>query len=321
MQTTILRGLLLAAAFVFSLATQAQDYPAKPIRIIVPFQPGGGSDALARLLAEKLHGKWGQPVIVENRAGAGGNLGAELVTKAPPDGYTLLISSPGPLVINKSLYGKLPHDPDTLVPVAVIATNYGVLAVHPKTGVNSVQQLIANAKSSPDRLNYASAGSGTTPHLATELLKSMAGIQVVHVPYKGGGPAFAALLGGQVDMMFVDIFTALPHIRAGKLQALALGGGKRNALLPDVPTMSEVIPGFDYMVWQGMVAPAGTPSSVANRLSAAIAEAVKQPGVARQLMDIGLEPVGSTPSEMAELMRQDRERWGAVIRATGAKAD
>jgi tripartite-type tricarboxylate transporter receptor subunit TctC len=321
MQTTFLRGLLLAAALLSSLVVQAQDYPAKPIRIIVPFQPGGGSDTLARLLAEKLHAKWGQPVVVENRAGAGGNLGAELVAKAAPDGYTLLISSPGPVVINKSLYGKLPHDPDTLVPVSVIATNYGVLVVHPKTGAKNVQQLIANAKANPDRLNYASAGSGTTPHLATELLKSMAGIQLVHVPYKGGGPAFAGLLGGQVDMMFVDIFTALPHIRAGKLQALALGGGKRNALLPDVPTMSEVIPGFDYMVWQGMVAPAGTPSAVADKLSAAIAEAVRRPEVIKQLMDVGLEPVGGTPSELAQVMRQDRERWGAVVRATGAKAD
>ena len=270
----------LAFALAFALPLHAQDYPSKPVRIIVPFQPGGGSDTLARLLAEKLNAKWGQPVIVENRAGAGGNLGAEFVAKAPPDGYTLLISSPGPVVINKSLYSSLGFDPDTFAPVSIIATNYGVLAVHPKVGLDSVAQLIATARASPDKLNYASAGSGTTPHLAGELFKSMAGMRITHVPYKGAGPGFAGLLGGEVDMMFVDVFIALPHVRSGKLRALALGGGKRNPLLPGVPVLSEVLPGFEYQVWQGMVAPAGTPVAVVSRLSAAVAEVVRQPDVA-----------------------------------------
>lgn len=317
----LLPSLCALAALAFSLSPNAQDFPTKPVRIIVPFQPGGGSDTLARLLAEKLNAKWNQPVSVENRAGAGGNLGAEFVAKAAPDGYILLISSPGPVVINKSLYAKLGFDPDTFVPVSIIATNYGVLAVHPKVGLETVAQLIATARATPDKLNYASAGSGTTPHLAGELFKSLAGVRITHVPYKGAGPGFAGLLGGEVDMMFVDVFIALPHVRSGKLLALALGGGKRNPLLPNVPVMSEVLPGFDYQVWQGMVAPGGTPADVVGRLSAAVAEAVRQPDVVKRLSDVGLESVGSTPAGMGAVMKQDRERWGRVVRETGAKAD
>jgi len=313
--------LLAAAAFALSLAAQAQEYPARPIRLIIPFQPGGGSDTLARLLGEKLSARWKQPVIVENHAGAGGNLGAEIVAKAPPDGYTLLISSPGPVVINKNLYDKLSFDPDGFEPVAIIATNYGVLAVNPKAGLESVAQLIAYARANPNKLNYASAGSGTTPHLAGELFKSLAGINLTHVPYKGAGPAFTGLLGGEVDMMFVDVFIALPHIRSGRLRALALGGGARNPLLPNVPVMAETVSGFDYQVWQGMVAPAGTPAALRSRIAAAVAEVVKQPDMSKRLADVGLEAVGSTPAEMAQVMRADRERWGRVIRATGAKAD
>lgn len=321
MQRLSLFRVLVVGACTFPWLLHAQDYPSKPVRIIVPFQPGGGSDTLARLLAEKLNAKWGQPVIVENRAGAGGNLGAEFVAKAPPDGYTLLISSPGPVVINKSLYAALPFDPDTFVPVSIIATNYSVLAAHPGVGLDSVASLIAFARANPVKLNYASAGSGTTPHLAGELFKSMAGVRITHVPYKGAGPGFAGLLGGEVDMMFVDVFIALPHVRSGKLRALALGGGKRNPLLPGVPVLSEVLPGFEYQVWQGMVAPAGTPAAVVSRLSAAVAEVVRQPDVTKRLGDVGLEAVGSTPAEMGVVMKADRERWGKVVRETGARAD
>ncbi|HEX4326329.1 MAG TPA: tripartite tricarboxylate transporter substrate binding protein [Burkholderiales bacterium] len=317
----LLARLLLLAAFSLSFAARAQDYPSKPIRLIIPFQPGGGSDTLARLLGEKLTAKWKQPVIVENHAGAGGNLGAEIVAKAPPDGYTLLISSPGPVVINKNLYDKLSFDPEGFEPVSIIATNYGVLAVNPKAGFDSVPQLIAYARANPNKLNYASAGSGTTPHLAGELFKSLAGINLTHVPYKGAGPAFTGLLGGEVDMMFVDVFIALPHVRTGRLRALALGGGARNPLLPNVPVMAETVPGFDYQVWQGMVAPAGTPAALRGRIAAAVAEAVQQSDMRKRLADVGLEAVGSMPAEMAQVMRADRERWGRVIRATGAKAD
>ena len=313
------RALLLALAL--PLASLAQDYPAKPVRLVVPFQPGGGSDTLARMLAEKLSPKWGQPVIVENRTGAGGNVGAEFVAKAAPDGYTLFVSSPGPVVINKSLYRSLPFDPDGFVPVSIIANNYSVLVVHPKVSAGSVASLIAYARANPDKLNYASAGSGTTLHLAGELFKSLTGVKITHVPYKGAGPGFAALLGGEVDMMFVDVYIALPHVRAGKLRALALSGGQRDPLLPGVPVMSEVLPGFEFQVWQGIVAPAGTPAGVVARVSAAVAEAVKQPDVVKRLADTGLHAVGSTPAEMGVVMKAVRERWGKVIRETGARAD
>jgi len=321
MTKTLTAVAVLIAGLTFSHAPAAQEYPARPIRIIVPFSPGGGSDTLARLLAEKLHAKWGQAVVVENRVGAGGNLGAEAVANAAPDGHTVLISSPGPVVINKSLYAKLGFDPDTFVPVSVIATNHSVLAVHTKTGAQDLTQLIASAKTNPDKLNFSSAGTGTTPHLAGELFKTLAGLRIAHIPYKGAGPGFAALLAGEVDLMFVDVFIALPHIRAGKLRALALGGGKRDPLLPNVPVMSEVLPGFDYQVWQGMVAPAGTPAAITARWSAAIADAVRQPETSKKLQEIGLEAVGSTPAEMAQVIQQDRERWGRIIRATGARAD
>ena len=320
MKHSLLRPLLLLA-LALPLALHAQDYPCRPVRIVVPFQPGGGSDTLGRLLAEKLSAKWGQPVVVENRAGAGGNVGAGFVAQAAPDGHTLLLSSPGPVVINQSLYKSLPFDPDGFVPVSVIATNYGVLAVHPRTGFSDVAALVAAARAAPDKLNFASAGSGTTPHLAGELFKSMAGVRLTHVPYKGAGPGFAALLAGEVDLMFVDVFIALPHVRAGRLRALALGGGARNPLLPGVPVLSEVLPGFEYSVWQGLVAPFGTPASVASRISGAVADIVRQPDVAKRLADVGLEAVGSTPAEMGAVMRQDRERWGKVVRETGARAD
>lgn len=311
----------LLLALLLPVGALAQDFPTKPVRIVVPFQPGGGSDTLARLLGEKIGPKWGQPIVVENRTGAGGNVGAEFVAKAAPDGYTLFLSSPGPLVINKSLYAKLAFDPEAFVPIGIIATNFSVLAAHPKTGVDSVPALIAYARANPDKLNYASGGSGTTPHLAMELLKSLSGVRITHVPYKGVAPGFTALLGGETDLMFVDTYLALPHVRTGKIRALALGGGARSALLPGVPVMSEIVPGFDYQVWQGMVAPAGTSAAVVTKVSAAIAEAVKQPDVVKRLADMGLETVGSTPGEMAAVMKADRERWGRVIRETGAKAD
>jgi tripartite-type tricarboxylate transporter receptor subunit TctC len=316
-----LGALFLALFLALPALLHAQDYPSKPVRIVVPFQPGGGSDTLARLLGEKIGPRWGQPIIVENRTGAGGNLAAEFVAKSAPDGYTLFLSSPGPLAVNKSLYASLPFDPDTFVPVSIIATNYAVLAVNQKTGLDSVPALIAYARANPDKLNYASGGSGTTPHLAAELLKSSAGLRITHVPYKGVAPGFTAVLAGETDMMFVDVYLALPHVRSGKIRALALAGGRRSALLPGVPVMAEFVPGFDYQVWQGMVAPAGTPTAVVSKISSAIAEAVKQPDVVKRLADVGLEAVGSTPAEMGVVMKADRERWGKVVRETGARAD
>jgi len=314
--------MLLAAALAFSLAAHAQDYPSKPIKIIVPTAPGAVTDTLARTVAEKLREKWDQPVIVENRAGAAGNIGAEAVSRAAPDGYTLLFAAQPTLVVNKSLYAKLAYDPDAFVPISVIAAATIVLVVHPKVAADSVQQLIALAKAHPDRLNYASAGSGSTQHLTAELFKSMAGVKIIHVPYKGNPAAVADLLGGQVDMMFAEISTALPHIRTGRLRALAMANERRSPVLPDIPALSEVLPGFVVAPWWGMVAPPRTPAAIADRLSTAVTEVLRQPDVAKRLLDMGsIEAIGSTPAAMALFMKQESARWGNLIRAIGATAD
>jgi tripartite-type tricarboxylate transporter receptor subunit TctC len=308
-------------AFAVSVQAQEQDYPGSPIKIVVPAAPGATTDTLARIIAGELQRKWGQPAIVDNRAGAAGNIGAEYALKANPDGYTLLFSYPAPLVVNKSLYPKLAHDPDAFGPVSLVGTAPLVLAMYPDGVANSVQQLIAFARANPNRLNYASQGNGTTGHLAAEMFKSLAGVMIVHVPYRSSAPAQTALLSGQVDMMFVELSSVLPQLSAGKLRALAVGGGRRSPLLPGIPAMSEVLPGFVALTWFGMVAPPGTPAAIVNKLSAAIAQTLQQPDVAKRLLGMSVDAVGSTPAEMALFLRQERERWDKVIRATGATAE
>jgi tripartite-type tricarboxylate transporter receptor subunit TctC len=313
--------MLLAAALALSLPVHAQDYPGSPIKIVVPSAPGATTDALARMIADQLQKKWGQPVIVDNRAGAAGNIGAEYAIKANPDGYTLLFSYPAPLVVNKSLYANLSHDPDAFVPVSLVGTAPLVLALNPKVAANNVRELIALAKANPNRLNYASQGRGTTGHLAAELFNSIAGDNIVHVPYKSSAPAQTDLLSGQVEMMLVELSSVLQYISAGKLRALAVGSEKRNPFLPEVPAMSEVLPGFVALTWFGMVAPPRTPSAIVNKLSAAVIEAIQQPDVAKRLHGLTLDAIGSTPEEMALFLRQERERWAGVIRTAGVKAD
>jgi len=308
-------------AFALSVLAQEQDYPGSPIKIVVPAAPGATTDTLARIIAGQLQRKWGRPAIVDNRAGAAGNIGAEYAIKANPDGYTLLFSYPAPLVVNKSLYPKLAHDPDAFGPVSLVGTAPLVLAMHPNGVANSVQQLIAFARANPNRLNYASQGNGTTGHLAAEMFKSLAGVMIVHVPYRSSAPAQTALLSGQVDMMFVELSSALPQLSASKLRALAVGGERRSPLLPGIPAMSEALPGFVALTWFGMVAPPGTPAAIVNKLSAAIAQTLKQPDVAKRLLGMSVDAIGSTPAEMALFLRQERERWGKVIRATGATAE
>jgi tripartite-type tricarboxylate transporter receptor subunit TctC len=314
-------AILLSAALLVCLAARAQDYPSRPVKIIVPIASGASFDTAARLFAEKLREKWGQPVIVENRAGAGHNIGAEAVSRAAPDGYTLLFAPPPSLVINKSLFAKLAYDPDAFAPISVVLSTYNVLVVHPKVAADSVPQLIELARTNPDRLNYASAGSGTTPHLAAELFKTMAGVRIVHIPYKGTSPAIMELIGGQVEIMIADIGLAHPHIRAGKLRLLAVASEKRNSTFPDIPAISEVLPGFLSVIWLGAIAPAGTPPAITHRVSAAIAEVLKQPDIARRLADMSFDPIGSTPEQMAQFMTQERERWSSVIRTSGATAN
>lgn len=318
-----LRRLALAGALIFSatISAQAQDYPTKPIRIVVPFAPGGAADRVARLLGEKLQARWGQVVTVENRAGAGGNIGAEMVFRAPPDGYTLLLTPAGVLVINKSLYGKLNFEPEAFVPISAIVNSFTVLSVHPKVAANDMPELLRLARANPGKLNYATPGSGSTSHLGTELMKTLANVQIVHVPYKGNGPALNDLLGGQVDLMLVELSSALPHIKSGRLRALAIGGDKRSDLLPGVPALAESVPGFAMAGFSSLVAPPGTPPAIVASLVTAVREIVSQPDVIKRFNDMSLAPVGNTPAEMAVLMKQETERWAKVIRDTGAKAE
>jgi tripartite-type tricarboxylate transporter receptor subunit TctC len=310
-----------ALAFGIPVFSQAQTYPARPIKMIVPSPGGATTDTLARIVAAKLQEKWGQPVIVDDRGGAGGNIGGEEASKAAPDGYTLMFSYPAPLAVNKALFAKLSYDPDSFVPISLVAVVPLVLAVNPDLAVSNLQQLIAFAKTHPNQLNYASQGYGTTGHLAGELFKSMAGIEIVHVPYKGSTPALTDLLGGQVQMMFIELSTVIGQIKSGKLRALAVGSESRNRFLPDVPAMSEVLPGYQASTWFGMVAPAGTPAAIVSQLSSAVSAAIREPDVVQRFADMSANAVGDTPAEMAVFLHQERERWGKVIRASGAKAE
>ncbi len=313
---------LAALALVCGPPSHAQNYPGRTVTIIAPVAAGASSDIMARILADKLRKQWGQTVIVENRPGAGLNIGAEVVAKAPHDGYTLLFTPQGPLVANKSLYAKLNYDPDALAPVSVVVKVPLVLVVNPKVPAHTVDELIDYAKAHPGKLNYASSGGGSTPHLTAELLGSKAGISLVHVPYKSNPPAVNDLMGGQVHLMFLTLGQVLPHIRTGKLRALAIVSDQRNALLPNSPTMSETLPGFSVAPWWGMAAPANTPTAITTKVAADVAAALKQPDVVKWMEDQGgFEAVGSTPADMARFMTQERKLWGDLIRAIGATAD
>jgi tripartite-type tricarboxylate transporter receptor subunit TctC len=301
----------------------AQDFPSKPIRLVVPVPPGGAADTLARIIGERLSAKWGQPVIVDNRVGAGGNIGAEAVFNAAPDGYTLLLSPPGPLAINKSLYKKLSFDQDEFVPISLVAANPNVLLVHPRVPAKSVEELLAYAKAHPNKLNYASSGAGSTTHLAGELLKQMGGVDIQHIPYKGGPPAYADLLSGQVDIMFQGLATALPQIQDGKLRVLASGGEKRHPALPNVPTLNETLPGFVSVSWTGLVAPPKTPAAIVQRIAAALAETLKRPDDGKPApkgFDVR-DMIVSTPAEAARFTKEEKERWGKIIRANNITAE
>jgi tripartite-type tricarboxylate transporter receptor subunit TctC len=316
------KTILSLAIALIAFSAHAQDWPSKAVRIIVPFPAGGSADLMPRVVGEKLAEKWGQAVIVENRPGAAGNIGADIVFRAEPDGYTLLSGPPPPLVINRLLYPKLSYDSSQFVPITVIGAIPNVLLVHPKTNVSTVQEFIALARSNPGKLNYASQGSGSTSHLTAELFKSMAGgLQITHVPYKGTAPALADLLGGQVEMMCDNLGVSLPHVKAGKLKALGVASSKRVPSLPDVPTLAETLPGFESVAWFGIVAPPKTPAAIAEKVSAGVAEALKMPDVQRRLRELSAEPMGLTPAQTAAFMKQETERWGAVIRTAGVKVD
>jgi len=300
----------------------SQEWPQKTVRIIVPFPAGGSADLIPRIAAEKLSAQWGQPVIVENRPGAAGNIGADAVFKSDPDGYTLLSAPPPPLVINRLLYPSLTYDATQFVPITVIAAIPNVLLVHTKVPANSVAELVALAKASPGKLNYASQGSGSTSHLTAELFKSMAGdLEITHVPYRGTAPALADLLAGQVDMMCDNLGVSLPHVRSGKLRALAVASRMRSPSLPEVPTLAETLPGFEAMAWFGVVAPPKTSPAIAEKVAAGVREALKNPDVLKRLHELSADPMGLTPAETAVFMKQETERWGRVIRSARVKVD
>lgn len=316
---------LLAAAGLVPLATQGQTpatYPTKTVRIIVPFPAGGTADSIPRIVAEKLNAKWGQPVIVENRAGAGGNIGAELVARADPDGYTLLASPPGPLSINQSLYKSLSYDPTKFAPISLVATMPNVLAVRPTMEAKSVQELIAQAKKNPGKLTYASQGNGTTSHLTANMFQSMTGTELVHVPYKGTAPALTDLMGGQVDLMFDNITSSLSPYKAGRIKILAVAAPARIPELPNVPTLTEAgVRGFQAGSWVGIVAPANTPPAITTAISQAVAEAVKTADVQKKFSEVAAQPVGNTPAEMKAFMTQEAEKWRQVIRTANVTVD
>lgn len=315
----LIRLTTLAAFATVPLLAVAQDaYPSKPVRMIVPFAPGTMADVLPRLVAEKLSAQWGQPIVVENRPGAAGNVGAEAVARAEPDGYTLLAAPPPPIAINQSLYPRLGYDPAALVPVTVIGATPNVLAVHPKVEAASLQDLIALARSRPGRLSYASTGSGGTPHLTAERFKALIGASIVHVPYKGAGPALADLLAGRVDMMFVNLGDALRH---RELRVVAVASKQRVPSLPDVPALSETFPGFVSTTWYAIVAPQKTPAALAERLSQAIASVVRSPELMKRLRELNIEPVASSPDATAAFIAEEVKRWRAIIVEAGVKVD
>ncbi len=311
-----------ALAALASLAW-AQAYPTKPIRLVVPFPAGGTTDILARAAAQKLTEAWGQTVIVDNRPGAGGNIGSELVAKAAPDGYTLEMGTVGTHAINASLYAKMPYDHvKDFVPVILVAGVPNVLVVHPSVPVHSVAELIAYAKANPGKLNFASSGSGTSIHLSGELFKVMAGVQMAHVPYKGSAPAVQDLLGGQVQLMFDNLPSSLPHIKAGKLRALAVTSATRASALPDVPTVAEAgLPGFEASSWFGVLAPAGTPPAIVAKLNAEIAKWLATPEAQEKLSAQGANIASGTPEDFAKHIAGETTKWAKVVKESGAKVD
>jgi tripartite-type tricarboxylate transporter receptor subunit TctC len=297
----------------------AQPYPSRAIKIIAPVAAGTVADLVPRLIAENLAARWGHPIVVENRPGGATNIGTEAAARAEPDGYTLLVSPATALVVNQSLYPKLPFDPAAFVPVTVLADQPNVLVARSTLPVSNAKELIAYAKDNPGKLSFASSGMGTVQHLGMEQLKTMTGIDIVHVPYRGLAPALNDLVAGHVDLMLDNLGTSAPHIKNGTLKGIALGSERRNPLLPEIPAMSETVPGFVSTTWFAIVAPPKTPGAIADQLFAAVTEVLKLPEVRSRLRDLYAEPVGDTPAETAAFFTRERARWQKVIEAARVK--
>ena len=301
----------------------AQTYPTKSIRCVVPYPPGGPTDIIGRAIAQKLAESLGQPVIIDNRGGAAGTIGSEQVARSPADGYTLLWGTPGTHGIAPSIYPKLGYDPvKDFAPITLIALGTNLMVVHPSVPARSVQEFVALAKSRPGKLNFGSSGNGATSHMAGEMLKVMAGIDMVHVPFKGAAPAIVALMGGEVDMAILDTPPLLPQIRAGKLRVLAVASERRSRVLPQVPTLAESgLPGYHASSWHGLFAPAGTPREIVARLHTEVAQIVRLPDITERLSAQGVEPVANTPEQFAEFIKAEITRWSRVVKASRAKID
>ncbi len=325
----VLGAITLSALALCALPAAAQgSWPTKPVRIVVPFAPGGTTDLLARALAPELSKAFGQQFVVENRAGAGGNIGADVVAKSAPDGHTLLMGTVGTHGINKSLYSKMPFDPQKdFAPITLVAGVPNVMVVNTEKanarGIRSVQDFMRHAQANPGKLNMASSGNGTSIHLAGELFKTMSGTYMVHFPYSGSGPALVALVGGDMDVMFDNLPSSMPHIKAGKLKALAVTSNQRSAALPDVPTVEEAsgLKGFEASSWFGLLAPAGTPPDIVNRIQQETAKALNVPSIKERLLAQGAIPSGNSPADFAKLIDAEIRKWGPVVKAAGAKVD
>ena len=314
--------ILLALALFFPFVIYSQPYPSRPIRLVVTYPAGGGADTMARLISPRLGEALGQPVVVENRGGASGTIAADLVAKSAPDGHTLMLDATA-FAVNPSLYPKLPYDPDkAFAPVTLLALFPNVVLVHPSNPVSSIRELVAKIKAEPGKIAFASSGNGSAQHLAAELFRQRAGLDMVHVPYKGGGPALIDVMGGQVPLYFGNMASALPHVKNGKLKALAITGSKRSAAAPDLPTVAESgMPGYQVYEWNAIFAPAGTPPAIVNRLQAEIAKVVKIPEVRDRMLALGGEIVASSPADLGAWVREQTASWAKVVRASNIKAE
>ena len=314
----VLCAALLAAPAAFA----QQNYPQRPIRYVVPFPAGGIADVFARIIGGRLTEAWGQPVVVENRAGAGGNIGAELVAKSAPDGYTILMGSIGTQALNASLYRNMPYDSaKDFTPIALVIEAESLLALHPSVAAGTPAELIALARAQPGKLTCASAGVGTTSHLACELFKSMARVDIVHVPYKGNVPAITDLLGGQTSMLFATMPTVLPHVKAGKLKGIAVLGTGRSPAVPEFPALAEALPGFEVNNWVGTFGPAGLPAAITAKLNTGILAIMRTPDVQQRLLTEGARFTPMTPAQFAEFVASETAKWGKLIREIGVRAD
>ncbi len=316
---TLAAGLALA---VLATSAAAQSWPTKPVKLIVPFPAGGTTDALPRIMAEKLQAKWGQPVVVENRVGAGGNSGADFAFRAEPDGHTLLVSAPGPLVVAPSLVRKLPFDPQKFVPVTMLATMPNLLVTRPTLPAANAQELVALAKKEAGKLSFGSQGVGTTSHLTAAMFEQMTGTDLVHVPYKGTAPALTDLMGGQIDIMFDNVTSSTQPYKAGRIRALAVAAPKRLATLPEIPTADEVgLKGFYSSTFVAMVAPPGTPAALTARIQKDVAEVLRMPDVRSKFLELGAEPVGDSQAELGRFLANETTRWRDVIQKANVQPE